>query len=311
MTTGAASGDATGEVAVDGPLDVRRTLSVLRQGAGDPTFRVRDGEVWRAARTPDGPGTIAYRLEPGPGGVAVRAWGPGAGWLVSQAPAALGVHDDPSSFRPDHPLVDRLHRAALGRRLPDATRVMHALVPIVLGQKVIAAEAATSYERLVYRFSDRAPGPGRVWLPPDPDRLAALPYWEYHRVGVEKKRADIVRRVAAAAATVEAAVGERRGRTERVERALSAIRGVGPWTISLVQLTALGEPDAVIVGDYKVPSTITWALAGERDGDDERMLELLAPFADHRGRVQLLLKGAGPRRPRRGPKTALRHVERH
>ena len=60
---------------------------------------------------------------------------------------------------------------------------------------------------------------------------------------------------------------------------------------------ALGDADAVSVGDYHLPSLVSWALAGERRGTDERMLELLAPFAGHRGRVIRLLAGAGSSRP--------------
>jgi hypothetical protein len=43
---------------------------------------------------------------------------------------------------------------------------------------------------------------------------------------------------------------------------------------------------------------VIWALAGERRGSGERMLELLEPFRGNRGRViRLLMAGAGsPRR---------------
>ena len=63
-----------------------------------------------------------------------------------------------------------------------------------------------------------------------------------------------------------------------------------------------GRPDAVLLGDLHVPHTVCHALAGEDRGSDERMLELLAPWAGHRGRVVRLVTGAGRGAPRRGPR---------
>jgi hypothetical protein len=56
---------------------------------------------------------------------------------------------------------------------------------------------------------------------------------------------------------------------------------------------------------------VSFALAGEPRGGDERMLELLAPFAGHRGRVTRLIEASGVRAPRRGPRMRLRHIARH
>ena len=57
-----------------------------------------------------------------------------------------------------------------------------------------------------------APGPagepaGRpaLLLPPDPERLAAQPSWWYHRLGIERHRADTLRRVGRHAARLEEA----------------------------------------------------------------------------------------------------------
>ena len=61
---------------------------------------------------------------------------------------------------------------------------------------------------------------------------------------------------------------------------------------------AWGDPDAVPVGDFHLPNTVSWALAAEDRGTDERMLELLEPYGGHRRRVVLLLKGAGIKAPK-------------
>ena len=73
---------------------------------------------------------------------------------------------------------------------------------------------------------------------------------------------------------------------------------------------AWGDPDAVSVGDYHLPSLVAWALAGEPNGTDERMLELLEPFRGQRGRVIRLLEVAGVRAERHGPRYAGRRIER-
>src|SRR3954467_5650662 len=72
------------------PLPLRRTLGPLLRGAGDPTMRFdRDGSVWRATRTADGPATV--RLRASGGEVGAGAWGPGANLVLEGLPALLRV----------------------------------------------------------------------------------------------------------------------------------------------------------------------------------------------------------------------------
>ena len=88
---------------------------------------------------------------------------------------------------------------------------------------------------------------------------------------------------------------------------LEALPGVGPWTSGYVRGSALADSDAVLVGDYNLPSSIAWALAGEERADDERMLELLEPFRGHRFRVIRLVWMSGVKRvPRRGRSSSYR-----
>jgi 3-methyladenine DNA glycosylase/8-oxoguanine DNA glycosylase len=89
---------------------------------------------------------------------------------------------------------------------------------------------------------------------------------------------------------------------------LRALPLVGPWTAAEVGLRALGDADAVSVGDFHLAHAVCWALAGEPRGTDERMLELLAPYASHRARVIRLIEAAGIHAPRRGPRMAPRSI---
>ena len=82
----------------------------------------------------------------------------------------------------------------------------------VLEQKVTGKEAYRGYAATVRHFSERAPGPlTTLWLPPDPADVAAAPYWVFHPFGVEQRRADTLRRAAAAAARLERCADSERG----------------------------------------------------------------------------------------------------
>jgi len=294
-----------------GPLDLRLTLGPLRRGARDPCTRIEAARAWRATRTPDGPATTSLTVCAPHGEVRVESWGPGAAWAVEAAPALLGALDDPDRLVPRHRLVGELIRRFPGLRLGRAQVVTEVLVPTILEQKVIGKEARTSYRSLVLALGEPAPGPGGelgLFVPPAPATLAATPSWQMHPWGVERKRADTIRAAAGAWRRLEDAVAMA---PQDAMARLQAVRGVGPWSAAEVARVALGDPDAVSVGDFHLPHQICWALAGRARGDDAVMLELLEPYAGQRGRVQRLVEAAGITAPRFGPRLALRAVERH
>lgn len=279
------------------PVNLRLTLAPVRRGGADPTMRLGPDGAWRATRTPDGPGSEHIVVHDGD--VTVRAWGPGADWLVEHAPALVGADDDDSSFVPHHPVVADLRRKFPGLRLPRTDAVVEAVVPSILEQKVIGLEARRSYASLVRRLGSPAPGPVDLLMPPPPEVWARTPSWTFHRCGVERKRAEAVRVACSTAPRLEAS-------PER----MTALPGIGPWTAAEVAGVALGDPDAVSVGDYHLPHQVSWALAGEPRGDDDRMLELLEPYRGHRGRVLRLLAAGGIAAPRYGPRLPLQHIAR-
>lgn len=87
---------------------------------------------------------------------------------------------------------------------------------------------------------------------------------------------------------------------------MQAVAGIGPWTAGLVAQVALGDPDAVVVGDYHLPHIVSFTLTGERRGSDERMMELLEPYRPWRGLAQWLIVRGGQRPRRRAPRAQLR-----
>jgi len=91
-------------------------------------------------------------------------------------------------------------------------------------------------------------------------------------------------------------------------RRLEAFPGVGQWTAAKVAQVALGDADAVPVGDYHLPHSVAYALEGVPRSTDERMLQLLEPYRGHRARVIRLIGVAGITAPRYGPKMPLRNI---
>lgn len=279
------------------PVDLGLTLGPLARGKGDPTMRFGLDGVWRATRTPEGPATTHITSDGA--SITIGAWGPGAAWALDAAPQLVGGDDDPSGFVPSHPGLADAHRRHPGLRIAKSKAVAEALVPTILEQKVTGKAARRSWRMLVRRYGEPAPGPlGRnLWLPPAPKRLAALPAWAFHSLNVEQKRADTIRTACACAAQIDAS-------PER----LTTLPGLGAWTYAQVALIALGDADAVPVGDYHLKNIVAWNLAGRPRGTDDEMLELLEPFRGQRGRVCRLLKLGGSAPPKYGPRLEVQSI---
>ncbi|MFB7733741.1 DNA-3-methyladenine glycosylase family protein [Streptomyces sp. NPDC056112] len=284
----------------DGPLDLGLVLGPLRRGQGDPTFRAMpDGSVWRTGRTPLGPGTLRVSAH----GETVRgeAWGPGAEWLLEQLPELLGAVDDPSAFVPRHRLLALTRHRRPGLRLTRTGLVLESLIPSVLEQKVTTVEAYAAWRMLVRTYGEPAPGPapGRMYVMPAPRTWALIPSWEWHRAGVDDKRASTVLRAVRVAARLEEAA---RMPPERARERLELVPGIGPWTSAETVQRSHGAADAVTVGDLHLPGIVGWALAGDRNADDAEMLRLLEPYAGQRHRAARLILLSGRVPPRRAPR---------
>lgn len=291
-------------------VELKATLGLLRRGPRDPCHQhAADGAMWRASRMGSGP--VTYRLaQTAPHEIACAAWGPGAAELVEQVPELLGAKDDVSTFAPEHPLVADAHRRHPGLRIMRTTRVLEALIPAVLEQRVIGGEAFGAWRRLVTKYGDPAPGPTPVpmHVPPTAETWRLVPSWEWHRAGVDPQRSATAVRCATLArqlqGTVDLAPAD-------ADRRLRAVPGVGIWTAAEVAQRALGDGDSISVGDYHLSDQIGWTFLG-RPVDDDEMVELLEPFRPHRGRVVRLL-GASRMlvKPRRGPRLSYEDHRKH
>jgi hypothetical protein len=147
--------DASDSWSLPFPLDLDLTLGVLQRGPSDPTIRFEEGEVWRAAFTAQGPGSLRLRLRGAR--LVADAWGPGAGWMIDHTPALVGFNDQPDTFQPANRLLADLHRHHPGLRLGRTGLVFEALLATILEQKVPSVEAYASYAQLVRALGEPAP----------------------------------------------------------------------------------------------------------------------------------------------------------
>jgi len=288
------------------PVAVGAMLAQHRHGAGDPTQR-RDaaGRHWRASRTPDGPVSLAVSAQDAAGDIHAEAWGPGAAWALDQLPDLLGASDDWSGFEPRHPLLAEVRHRHPHARLGRTGRVLEALVPAIIEQKVTGQEAFAGFRDLVRRHGEPAPGPGAaigLMLQPDAATLRRIPSWEWLALHIDPARSRAV---------LEVAQRERAWEklcdivSQEVDVRLRSVRGIGVWTSAETRQRALGDPDAVSFGDYHLARDVGWALEGQ-EFDDATLSAYLEPWRPQRGRVPFLLATAGIHRPRRGPRMAPR-----
>jgi 3-methyladenine DNA glycosylase/8-oxoguanine DNA glycosylase len=278
--------------------DLAARLRWYRHGRYDPTTRLGPTGMLRAMWTPDGPASIAVSWSAGR--VDVEAWGPGAPWATEAAHRMAAVERRPPPLPDRHPVVTAAARHYPGLWAGASGDLYHALLPTIVAQRITSGEAIRQWSRLCHELGEHPPGPdlGLV-LPPRPERLAGRPAWWFHPLGIEGRRAGALVDVARVAHRLW---GWAQLPAAEVAAKLRLIRGVGPWTVGSVLGPACGDDDAVAVGDYHLPSIVSWNLAREPRGTDDRMLTLLEPFRGQRGRVVRMLTQAGRRPPAFGPR---------
>ncbi|MEU7028980.1 DNA-3-methyladenine glycosylase 2 family protein [Streptomyces sp. NPDC046275] len=290
-----------------GPYHLSLTLRVLQRGGRDPAYRWEDGAIWRASRTPYGPVTL--RITTGSRAVIGEAWGAGADWALETLPALLGAEDDPGEFTARHRIVAQAVRRNPGLRLTRTGLVMEALVASVLEQKVSTREAFAAWRRLLLRYGEAPPGPAPIGMrvPPMPRQWSIIPSWEWHRAGVDDKRASAILRACRYAPRLEEAADMD---LPEAMRRLQLVPGIGSWTAAEVLQRSNGAPDALTTGDLHLPGHIGYALTGRRGLGDAEMLELLAPYAGQRHRAARLILLTGRIPTRREPRAPLGRIAR-
>jgi 3-methyladenine DNA glycosylase/8-oxoguanine DNA glycosylase len=289
------------------PVDIGSALGPLRRGSGDPCFqRSADGAIWRTSLLVSGPVT-ARLTRAAPNTVNCEAWGSGAAEFADALPKMLGAEDDPAGFAPQEPTIAAAHKCAPYLRIGRTDRVLEALIPAVLEQRVPGAESFRSWRVLVTKFGAPAPGPAprHMRVPPGGEVWRRIPSWEFHRANVDPGRARTIVGCAQRAGSLERLA---KRPAEQARGALMSLPGVGVWTAAETAQRAFGDADALSIGDYHLAKVVGWTLFGHPI-DDAAMVELLEPMRPHRYRAVRLLEVSGlARNPRFGPRQATRNL---
>jgi 3-methyladenine DNA glycosylase/8-oxoguanine DNA glycosylase len=264
-------------------LDIRRTFGFLRMGMHDPTSALTDDAFVKTfmldAHTP-------ARHSISVDGASLRVRSDGAGSLDSWA-AQLPIADGHDSFVPrrEHPVLHRIWRSLPGLRFLRVPWLFDLACGIILQQRVSYEEAISQYQSLARRHGVMTEL-GRAF--PAAQTVARLAPAQLQQLGIDPRRGATLIRAAREHVTHDLFGLPR----ELLVARLSALAGVGPWTVGMVRAYGLGDEDAVPMGDLHLPHVICQALAHQRRGDDARMLELLTPYSGHRGRVVRLVLNA-------------------
>lgn len=216
----------------------------------------RGGAYRRTLRLPHGPAVVA--LTPHSDHVAARVWLTDLrdlGSAVARCRALLDLDADPvavDAHLARDPLLRPLVDSAPGRRVPRTVDAEELALRVVLGQQVSTAAARRLAGRLVDDLGDPITDPdgGLTHGFPSPDALAAL---DPATLAMPRTRARTLVGLAGALASGDLRLGP--GEDWAAARAaLSAFPGIGPWSVEMVALRGLGDPDAFPASDLAVRS---------------------------------------------------------
>ncbi|MDN3293956.1 AlkA N-terminal domain-containing protein [Streptomyces ficellus] len=214
----------------------------------------RDGAYRRTLALPHGHGIVA--LAPRPDHIACRLSLTDPRDLtlaISRCRWLLDLDADPVAvddrLRTD-PLLAPLVDKAPGRRVPRTADPAEFAVRAVLGQQVSTAAARTHAARLVTAHGTPVEDPegGLTHLFPAPEALAAL---DPEALALPRSRRTTLTTLIGALADGSLRLGTDSDWEEARAR-LGVLPGFGPWTVEVIAMRGLGDPDAFLPGDLGV-----------------------------------------------------------
>jgi AraC family transcriptional regulator of adaptative response / DNA-3-methyladenine glycosylase II len=216
----------------------------------------RDGAYRRTLRLPHGTGVVA--LAPAPDHIRCTLSLHDLRDLstaISRCRRLLDLDADPVAVdaalsRDD--TLEPLVRKAPGRRVPRTVDEHEMALRAVLGQQVSTRAAQTLTARIVRAVGDEIADSagGLSHLFPTAEQLLTL---DPESLAMPRSRRETLLSTATALAEGDVDLGPGADRDE-ARAALSAIKGLGPWTVETVMMRALGDPDAFLPTDLGVAS---------------------------------------------------------
>ncbi|MEH0473808.1 AlkA N-terminal domain-containing protein [Streptomyces hayashii] len=214
----------------------------------------RDGAFRRTLRLPYGHGVVA--LTPNPDHIGCRLTLSDLRDLtvaISRCRRMLDLDADPvavdDQLRTD-PLLAPLVDKAPGRRVPRTVDEAEFAVRAVLGQQVSTAAARTHAARLVAAHGDPVDDPegGLTHLFPTPEALAAV---DPDSLAMPRTRRATFTGLVGRLAQGQLRLGVESDWSQAREQLL-ALPGFGPWTVDVIAMRALGDPDAFLPTDLGI-----------------------------------------------------------
>ncbi|MEU7576883.1 AlkA N-terminal domain-containing protein [Streptomyces sp. NPDC041068] len=214
----------------------------------------RDGAYRRTLSLPYGHGVVA--LTPHPDHIGCRLSLTDLRDLtiaISRCRRMLDLDADPAAVDGqlrDDPLLAPLVDKAPGRRVPRTVDEAEFAVRAVLGQQVSTAAARTHAARLVTAHGRPVEDPegGLTHLFPAPEELAAL---DPESLALPRSRRTTLTTLVRHLADGSLRLGVESGWDETRAR-LTELPGFGPWTVEVIAMRALGDPDAFLPSDLGI-----------------------------------------------------------
>ena len=196
----------------------------------------------------------------------------------------LGLESDAPAFErraARSPDIARLVHGRTGLRIPRSTDVFEGLVWVVVGAQVNVAFAARCRAALVELAG--TPAPDGFVAHPAAEHVARLEPADLVRCQFSRRKAeyliDAARAIVAGELDLEALRSEP---VSLVAERLSAVRGLGPWSVQYLLLRAYGFEDCAPAGDVALAEALRRFHDRPERPESAEVTELMKPFAPHR-----------------------------
>jgi len=236
------------------PYDWESVLAFLGRHATTGIEAVADGRYRRAFAIDGRPGAVEVAFDARRPALHLTLHLPDTRDLrrvVERVRDLFDARTNPHARHPGRGVSERRPSAlsfAPGTRVPGAWDPFETAVATIVGQAIRVEHARVKMGELVARFGEPLASPllpGCTHLFPTPPVLATA---DLSSLGLTRARSNAIRELARRVANGELQLS-RSTDLDEARRGIASIPGVGPWTVEMVAMRCLGDPDAFPDGD--------------------------------------------------------------
>jgi DNA-3-methyladenine glycosylase II len=271
------------ELSVAAPFRLDLTVSALRRLSTNVVdVFTPDGQHIRALETSRGP-VVARVVQVNPGALIVTLDGDSREHKLALALVTrmLGIERDVAYFNraaEGIPWLSPLAQRMRGVRPPRYPTLWEACVNAIVFQQISLHAASAIMRRLILALGQSIDSEGvAVYAFPTAERLLGVEDDALRAAGLSLGKLTTLRRVAealASGALVEAMLEERA--SPDAIGLLREIKGIGPWTATVILLRGLGRLDVFPMNDSSVARNLSLVSSSDRI-DVESILDSLSP----------------------------------